>query len=257
MYNVCARLTCTVQSSVMSASGDEKICNEIIYKLQKLSSLLMRLFNSVEAMVDFLTAHSEGDSDIVISHLSFNSMATFGYNSQLLKDTLSTVDNIFTRIAKTLQDEIDPDLFDDLESSGLTYSNRLHLLSYAEDYDNIKDIVATFVLRFLPDLMPLTSALSNGFLDTLSIIPFISDLNDEVNGATATGTNATGTTASETTASETNASDAIADIIAAKSTDYNKLLKEVDHIVITCVPDVTQYISYTSQTLLIVEDMLL
>lgn len=205
--------------------SDEKMCNEIIYKLQQVTSLLLRSFDSVQSLVTYINANCSIGLCSSASTTGLSMDATFSVNIHLLKNTLHSFSQSLQCIADSLMTDIHPELLSDVESNALSYSDRLCLLHYVKDYDTLHDITAAYVLRYLPSLIPFLDAISNSMLANISIDTF------------------------------TSTSKECASVLLNNGTDNKLLLKQVDSILVHHVPDAIQFTSYVSQTLLIIDHM--
>lgn len=249
------------------AASDEKICNEIICKLQKLTTLLGNVCDSTESISVFLSTHTEGETSaglrttkektsglITETHKDaeepaitttttttavnpastavkgLDTGASFGVNSSNIKNNLLAISSSLEKISKRLKAEMEPGLVSDLEANDLEYSDRLHLLYYASDYTPLPEIIAAFVLRFLPDITPLVTAISEGRLASVPINAFTAD-NDDL------------------------PTDALS-LAASNEVECKQLLKEVDYILVSHASDALQYCLYVSNTFSVVDRLM-
>lgn len=230
------------------AGSNEKICNEVICKLQKLTSLLVSVDESVQSISSFLSTHIERESSTGGSstggcagvptsgdqneerHSSTPAGVVFGSKSANLKNTMERISFSLDNVSKRLKTDMDTGFVSDLESSDLEYSDRLHLLYYASDYSPLPDIIGSFVLRYLPDISPFFTAISNGMIANITMSAFTMDT-DEL------------------------ATDALS-AVAGNELEYKQLLKEVDAVLVTHASDALQYCVYVTNTFSIVDRIL-
>ena len=151
---------------------DERLCNEIIDKVQKLCSLLRSVVKSTQDVVYYL------ESNIKEQHLQLpvvsdmDQGSTFRDNVTELTRSLLEIKRVLDIIHKSLGDDIEPELYKDLESKDLELSDRILLLEHAKNCCISHDIVAAFVLRFSPNIFPLLTAISDSLLAQISIDAF-------------------------------------------------------------------------------------
>lgn len=231
------------------AGSNEKICNEVICKLQKLTSLLVSVDESVQSISSFLSTHIEresstggsstggcagvptsGDQNEERHSSTIAAGVVFGSKSANLKNTMERISFSLDNVSKRLKTDMDTGFVSDLESSDLEYSDRLHLLYYASDYSPLPDIIGSFVLRYLPDISPFFTAISNGMIANITMSAFTMDT-DEL------------------------ATDALS-AVAGNELEYKQLLKEVDAVLVTHASDALQYCVYVTNTFSIVDRIL-
>ena len=230
------------------AGSNEKICNEVICKLQKLTSLLVNVDESVQSISSFISTHIEKRETSTVGngteectggpsgdqnegrHSSTPAGVVFGSRSANLKNTMDRISSSLDNISKRLKIDMESGFVSDLESSDLEYSDRLHLLYYASDYSPLPDIIASFVLKYLPDITPFFTAITSGMIANITMSAFTMDT-DEL------------------------ATDALS-AVAGNELEYKQLLKEVDAVLVSHASDALQYCVYVTNTFSIVDRLL-
>lgn len=199
---------------------DEIVCNEIIEKVQKLTSLLRSDIESTQEIALYLKANI---SEVQIPAVDdMDKASSFKSNASRLMDTLVEIKGALKKIHKSLEEDIEPELYKDLESSDLEFSDRLDLLDYAKGCSKSSDIVAAFVFRFLPDINDLLASISDSLLGQVSI--------DDLSAG------------------------AIDDVVKSVGVDYQTFLKDVNRILLSA-PHGIQYANAIKTTLKVTQTL--